>query len=158
MSMSTKPVISASKVLTLCAMLSTPSTAGQRTSGAISLRQLTLFQLLTVMLCGLAVTTLSTSTSLLARDGTVGTPSHCCHILLFWWETSIAITPTGAIKNPIWTVTSSKTGHRAMTTISSTTQNKKAPFIQLDGRGITRLTFAGSPWLTATHSQPLVQS
>ena len=64
---------------------------------------------------------------------------------LSWLVTSTATTLTGATRNQTWMVTSCKTGHHVMTSISSTTQNSEAHSTPQDGSMTTHQTSAGSP-------------
>lgn len=125
MLMSTRPFISASAILTLCAMHSTPNTAGQRTSEVRS--DISAAQIVSAAHCECDAVRVG------GFDIVYKHPSErwdsinpLPQLLLLSLVTSIAITPTGATNNLTCMVTSFKTVHRAMSTISFVTNNRGA--------------------------------
>jgi hypothetical protein len=65
------------------------------------------------------------------------------------WVTLTATTQIGAMMLPTVTETNFKVGLQAVTFTLSMMLSSKAPFIQPDGKRITRLTCAGCPALMA---------
>ena len=158
MSKMTRPACSTSRVLTVCAILCTPSTAGLRTSAVTSQRQPTLCPPSIAMLFRSAGSMSPTSTNLPVKDGTTQIPFQCCHIPLFWLETSIATTQTGAMMTQTLMVTSCKAGHHVMTSTLSMTPNSEVPFTQHDGSVTTPPTCVGYQQPVVTPNQPRAQS